>query len=154
MTIKTVLHLRENISELFGFLSDIERDLFTALTGIGGVGPRLGLAVLSTLGVEGAVSAGCRGDAAMLVRVPGIGKKLAQRIALELPDRLKKSGTAFVADEDGVPSAGHDVVDALAALGFGASEALSAAGRVAKEAPGAPVDEAVRMALKLLAPKR
>src|SRR5512134_1240513 len=89
--LRTHLHLRDGGGDLFGFSSEAEREIFLALTGVSGVGPKSALAVLSALGVDGALAGSARGDAAAFTRVPGIGKKLAQRIAAELPDRLRKA---------------------------------------------------------------
>src|SRR5512145_2213139 len=88
--LRTHLHMREGAADLFGFSSETEREIFLALIGITGVGPKSAIAVLSVLGVPGVLAACAREDVAAFTRVPGIGKKLAQRIAMELADRLKK----------------------------------------------------------------
>ena len=88
--LRTHLHFREGGADLYGFSSETEREIFLATIGVSGVGPKSALAVLSVLGTGGVLAACAREDAASFTRVPGIGKKLAQRIALELPDRLKK----------------------------------------------------------------
>src|SRR3972149_74950 len=93
--LRTFLQVREGGSDLFGFSSETERQLFLAIIGVSGVGPKSAVSVLSVLGISGVLSACAREDAAPFTRVPGIGKKLAQRIAMELPDRLKKGTVEY-----------------------------------------------------------
>src|SRR3990172_4866986 len=102
--LRTFLQLREGGSDLFGFSSETERQTFLAIIGGSGVGPKSPVAVLSVLGISGVLSACAREDAVPFTRVPGIGKKLAQRIAMELPDRLRKVAVEFTpAPEDEGP---------------------------------------------------
>src|SRR5659263_660155 len=85
--LRTHLHFREGGADLYGFSTDTEREIFLATIGVSGVGPECARARLAGLGGRGGRAACAREDAAACTRVPGIGKKLAQRIALELPDR-------------------------------------------------------------------
>jgi len=104
---------------------------------VSGVGPKSALAVLSVLGVPGVLAACAREDAVAFTRVPGIGKKLAQRIALELPDRLKKVSVEFAAsgeERTDVPTAPEaQASEALAALGFSRTEAQLAVAAARRE---------------------
>lgn len=154
--LRTHLHLREGAADLFGFSSETEREIYLALIGISGVGPKSAVPVLSVLGVSGVLAACAREDTAAFARVPGIGKKLAQRIALELPDRLRKVSvelTGFPAGE-GVrpPSAPEsEASEALVALGFTRAEAQVAVAQSRREAGAeAPADALIREALKRL----
>jgi len=156
----TWLQVREGGSDLFGFSTETERQAFLAIIGISGVGPKSAIAVLSSLGIPGVQSACAREDAAPFTRVPGIGKKLAQRIAMELPDRLKKVAVEFapVPEEGGdVPPSSPEVeaVQALASLGFSRAESQVAVAGVRKEA-GTDVSSEVliRGALKRLSGSR
>ncbi len=153
--LRTYLHMREGSADLFGFSSETEREIFLALIGITGVGPKSAIAVLSVMGVPG-VHAGCaRDDVAAFTRVPGIGKKLARRIAMELPDRLKKvsievaEGTGVAAAPSASPEA--EAAEALVALGFSRAEAQVAVARSRKElGADGPADALIRQSLKRL----
>ena len=153
--LRTHLHFREGGGELFGFSTETEREIFLATIGVSGVGPKSALAVLSVLGVPGVLAACAREDAATFTRVPGIGKKLAQRIALELPDRLRKVSVEFAPGDDAgtAPPAGPEAqaADALAALGFSRGESQLAIAAARREA-GAdlPPDALLREALRRL----
>jgi Holliday junction DNA helicase RuvA len=157
--LRTYLHLREGGGELFGFSTETEREIFLATIGVSGVGPKSALAVLSVLEVHGVLSACAKGDAAVFTRVPGIGKKLAQRIALELPDRLKKVSVDFTPAEHAVPSSPpgpeSQAAEALSALGFSRGESQLAIAAVRREA-GAdlPTDALLREALRRLSGRR
>lgn len=91
--VKLFIHtyVREDAINLFGFISTTDRELFMHMTSISGIGPRLGMAIISSLTADDIIQAVQFRDAAMLTRVPGIGKKTAERIILELSDRFKKS---------------------------------------------------------------
>lgn len=126
VTLLTHFVVREDAQVLFGFLSDAERATFRELVRISGVGPRTALAVLSGLSVDELAQAVARRDSARLVKVPGIGKKTAERLLLELDGKLGAataagSGSAVADDGRG------DVVQALVALGYSEKEAATAA---------------------------
>jgi len=155
----THLHFREGGADLYGFSTETEREIFLATIGVSGVGPKSTMAMLSVLGVPGVLAACAREDAAAFTRVPGIGKKLAQRIALELPDRLKKVSVEFaLSGEEGPqpPTAPEaQAAEALAALGFSRAEAQLAVGAARRE-KGAdlPADALIREALRRLSGAR
>ncbi|RJP22589.1 MAG: Holliday junction branch migration protein RuvA [Deltaproteobacteria bacterium] len=153
--LRTYLHFREGGGELFGFSTETEREIFLATIGVSGVGPKSALSVLSVLGVPGVLAACAREDAATFTRVPGIGKKLAQRIALELPDRLKKVSVEFAPGDDagtvaqGGPEA--QAAEALASLGFSRGESQLAIAAVRREkGSDLPPDALLREALRHL----
>ncbi len=158
--LRTFLHVRDGGSDLFGFSSETEREVFLAMIGISGVGPRSALAVLSVLGIAGVLSSCAREDAVPFTRVPGIGKKLAQRIALELPDRLKKVSVELgpvPAGEGTERSSGPEAeaTEALVALGFSRGEAQVAVSGLRKESGAdAPAEVLIRGALKRLSGPR
>src|SRR6476661_1404822 len=87
-SLRVYTHVREDALQLYGFLTELERQLFERLIAINGIGPKLAIAVLSGLDSREFVSAVQRGDVARLVSIPGVGKKTAERIVLELRDRL------------------------------------------------------------------
>ena len=153
----TKLNVREDAMDLFGFATLAERSCFTMLTGVSGVGPRVGLAILSELAPEQVALAVASGDSKALTRASGVGAKLAQRIALELKDKVKKMG---VVTEGGAPvspagvmsAAGNaaNAVSALAVLGYTPSEAASV---VAKFDSSLPTEELIRLSLREMGSK-
>ena len=146
----TLLSVREDALELFGFATREEKRMFERLKSVGGVGPRMALLILSALPVRDLSIALVTGDIQALCRVPGIGKKIAQRLVLELRDKVEDeqltagTGTAPLAAAPDQPAS--ESIQALMALGYGAGEAAQAVARVADKAQA--VDELVRLALK------
>ena len=145
----THLNVREDALDLFGFLTVTELNCFKMLTGVSGVGPRVGLAILSELTPEQVAVAVASGDSRTLSRANGVGPKLAQRIALELKDKVKKAGgTAMAGGIQGIPTAAgnaENAVSALAVLGWSATEAAAIGGRFDSSLP---VEELIRLSLK------
>ena len=137
--------VREDAHLLFGFLTAQERAAFRQLLKISGVGPKVALSVLSGLSVEDLAAAVAAADAARLTKVPGVGKKTAERLVLELRDKLPMAVTVV---RGGVASpAASDVTNALLGLGYNEREATAAV----KQLPaGLALAEAIRNALKYL----
>ncbi|MEW6572339.1 MAG: Holliday junction branch migration protein RuvA [Bacillota bacterium] len=123
----THLIFREERTELYGFHSEKERDLFVLLLGVSGVGPKAALALLSCLSATELERAVCEGDLGALQMVPGVGKKTAQRILLELKDKFAKGL------KSAAPQEVEDVVDALVALGYRRAEAQEAVRQARRE---------------------
>ncbi len=146
VTLQTHLIVREDAHLLFGFATDQERQAFRQLLKISGVGARTALSVLSGMSVAELQQAVVAHDGARLVKVPGIGKKTAERLLLELRDKLNIGVTVIVAGSDA--ESRSDAQNALLALGYSDKEATHVLGKIA---PGLPVQEAIRQALKLLA---
>jgi len=150
VSLHTHLVVREDAHLLFGFLSEDERTMFRQVLKISGIGARTALAILSGLSVGEIAQAVVMQDAARLVKIPGIGKKTAERLLLELKDRLPRiqlSGTAKVGAGDTASAATSDILNALLALGYNEREASGAM----KHLPdGASVSDGIRQALKLL----
>lgn len=123
----TYLHVREDAMELFGFLSSEEKDLYEILISVSGVGPKVGLAILSTLDPNSFIHAVINGDAKSVAKAPGVGPKLAQRIILELKDKFKGYGVEALPIEMEIQSSGaNEAVEALTALGYTVAEATKA----------------------------
>ena len=146
--LKTVLVVRDDGWSLFGFDEDHERIVFQRLLGATGVGPRLALAVVSTLGGDRAVRAVKDGDIAALCTVPGIGRKTAERIILELKDRLRDIALPGTAEEASAPA--DQAVQALVNLGYTASDAERSVRSVVSEHGFAETVDLIRSALQLL----
>ncbi len=145
--LQTRLVVREDSLTLYGFATTNERDLFDAFLKISGIGPRLAIAILSTLSVDNIHSA-VRSDRPELIsRVPGIGKKTAQKIVLELQDKIPSALEAAPLGEDGDTSA--EIMDALTALGYSVVEAQTAIQSIPIDAPDS-VEARVMIALRNL----
>jgi Holliday junction DNA helicase RuvA len=149
-------HLREDAIQLYGFATVPEKDSFILLTGVSGIGPKLALSVLSALNVPDLVSAIQAGDVDKLASVPGIGKKTAARIALELKDKVERLRVTSgpIPPAAGGPSGRlqDDALSALVNLGYKAADVKSAITRVAGTRPEAlPLKELIREVLKDLA---
>lgn len=149
-------HLREDAIQLFGFLSQAEKDMFLLLTTVSGIGPKLALSVLSSLSVTDLVSAIQTENVDKLATVPGIGKKSAGRIALELKDKVGtiQSGSVPAAhsEQRGADGLFEDALSALVNLGYRSQDAREALKRVTKAAAGPFVlKDLIREGLKELA---
>ena len=147
-------HLREDALQLFGFASAEEKEAFLLLTSISGIGPKLALSVLSALSVPDLVKAIQAGDVDRLATVPGIGKKSAGRIALELKDKVQRvhpiAPTAAATDPP-ASALQEDAVSALVNLGYRSTEAKDAVKRVLDGSREPPtLKDVIRDALKEL----
>jgi Holliday junction DNA helicase RuvA len=138
--------VREDAHLLFGFLTERERAAFRQLLKISGVGARTALSVLSGMSVDELAQAVVLQEAARLTKVPGIGKKTAERLLLELKGKLTVGAGAAPAPGSAA-TAGNDVLNALLSLGYNEREALFA---VKGLAPDLPVGDAIRQALRVL----
>ena len=144
VTLHTTLIVREDAHLLFGFASGGEREAFKQLLKISGIGARTALAVLSGMTVEELRHAVAAQDSARLTRVPGIGKKTAERLLLELRDKLEAGSAAPAGSSQ---SSRSDALNALVSLGYNEKEAGAALGKLPGDLSTA---EAIRQALKLL----
>ena len=144
-------HITENDQRLFGFFTSAEKALFEKLITVKGVGPKLGLTILSGLPASNLISAIVNQDTATLSRVPGIGKKTAERICLELKENLKELDTSGNGSAT-VPKTGvmEEAIQALEALGFRSKEAEQAAMKAIKEVGGEDSSAVIRKALSML----
>ena len=139
--------VREDAMQLYGFSSAQERDVFRALIKISGIGPKIGLAVLSSMSISDFASAVQSEDAAMISRTPGIGKKTAERLILELKGKLSGVELSLPGASAQQDSDYADVVGALTALGYSSKEAAAA---VKSLSPGLSVSDGIRKALQHL----
>lgn len=150
-TLYTVLSVNENDVSLYGFATEDQRACFRMLTSVSGVGPKAGLSILSILTPEKVALAASSGDHKAFTAANGVGPKLAQRIALELKDKVGKglaAGTGFTGAGAVAPppaSAPSQAVAALVSLGYSASEAAAAVARVDDSLP---VQDIIKIALR------
>ncbi len=150
-------HLREDALTLFGFLSQAEKDLFQLFIGVSGIGPKLALVILSSLSVDELLGAFHASDDSRLCSVPGIGKKTAARMVLEIKDKIRDFSPETV--PQGQPPAADvqndtdDAVSALVNLGYKKPLAEDAVRQARQGRSGLPVQELIREALNGLMKK-
>jgi Holliday junction DNA helicase RuvA len=154
VALRILTHVREDALQLFGFLTDLEKQLFERLIAISGIGPKLAIAVLSGLDTRDLLGAVQRADVARLTTIPGVGRKTAERIVLELKDRVAGLGTPEVsagpamAAEDQLQ---HDVLSALQNLGYHRPLAEKAVESVmGQDPPSATFERVFKAALRAL----
>jgi Holliday junction DNA helicase RuvA len=148
VSLHTHLYVREDILALYGFSSAQELSLFEQLITVSGIGPKVGLALLTTLTTEQITTAIMSGNADLLSQVPGIGKKTAGRIILDLKGKIEKSWEGEVIPS--ISQSDSDAVAALTGLGYSIREATQALGNIpVKE--GMTIEDKVRLALQQLA---
>lgn len=152
----TWLNVREGVFELYGFIDEEEKSCFEMMIGVSGVGPKAALSILSVAPPDRLALSIITGDEKMLTQAPGIGKKIAQRIVLELRDKMSKeqlesagsSAPAVAAESSGGVNHTQEAVAALMVLGYTQAEALHAMKGI--DAAGLEADEIIRQCLKKL----
>jgi Holliday junction DNA helicase RuvA len=149
--LRTHLHIRENAHTLYGFATEEERDVFLMLIDrVSGIGPAIAMAVLSGMPVSRFKSCVVAGGVAELARIKGLGKKTAERIVLELKDKVGVAETWQDAAAGQVSAAAADAELALIALGYKQVESRKAVRKLLETAPGATAEELIRGALRAL----
>ena len=148
VSLRVHTHVREDALQLFGFLTLLERQMFERLIAVSGIGPKLAIAVLSGLETRDLVSAVQRADVARLTSIPGVGKKTAERIVLELKDRLTQLAVPAAADTKPLANVEDrmrgDLLSALQNLGYHRTDAERAIDVVLEQ----PADRSLESALK------
>jgi len=147
-------HVREDALALYGFASSLEQDLFERLIGVSGIGPKLGLAVLSGIEPLDLIRAIEQADVARLTAIPGVGKKTSERIVLELKDRLPRVQVVAVAAGFGPeepPALRDDLLSALVNLGYHRPLAEKAVAAAIKTTPDGGFERTLKQALRELA---
>jgi holliday junction DNA helicase RuvA len=148
-------HVRDDALMLFGFHTRVEKNLFLMLVSVSGIGPKLAVNILSGIGPDELLEAMARGDALRLQAIPGVGKKTAERIALELKDRASKAlgdkdlpqAPALKQEEQGIVD---DALSALVNLGYSAKAARTAVDRAKSRIGQVTLEELIREALRTL----
>jgi len=143
-------HVREDQIALYGFLRPAEKLLFEKLLTVSGIGPKLGITILSGMAADEMAGAIRRNDVARLTRIPGIGKKTAERMVLELRDKLPEAGTAAAPAVPAMSPTEEDVLSALLNLGYQRAAAEKVLAVVAKNGKDGSFDAMFRDALSAL----
>lgn len=148
VTIFTYLHIREDILALYGFLKSEEIEMFKKLITVNGIGPKAGLAILSTYDYNSIKEIIIKEDVTKMTKVPGIGKKTASKIILELKDKVGTLDSIAKVDEEIIIQQGEasDIINALIALGFSPAEAKSAINNI--DISGKSENDIIKEALK------
>jgi holliday junction DNA helicase RuvA len=146
----TAMIVREDSMTLYGFPDADARDLFLTLLGVSGVGPKIALATLAVYDAQALRQALADGDVTALTRVPGIGKRGAERLVLELRDKIGPVGTSAVVMSVNGHAVRGPVIEALVGLGFATKQAEEATDKVLASDDGATTSTALRSALSLL----
>lgn len=144
-------HVREDAIQLFGFATAQEKYVFEKLLSVSGIGPKVALTVLSGLPLPELVAAIATQNARRLSAIPGIGKKLAERLGLELKEKMAALGAVSARSERPKTSAADDAVGALMNLGYKAAQAEAAVAAAAREVEGDDLNALLAAALKSLA---
>jgi Holliday junction DNA helicase RuvA len=153
ISLRVHTHVREDALQLYGFLTRLEQQLFERLIAISGIGPKLAVAVLSGIDSHELVASIQLADVARLTRIPGIGKKTAERIVLELKDRLADvaaSSSAVAGEQPQMDRLRDDLVSALENLGYHRPLAEKAVDAVRARGGSAPFEDALKGALREL----
>jgi Holliday junction DNA helicase RuvA len=153
IALRVYTHVREDTLQLYGFLTAVEQQLFERLIGISGIGPKLAIAVLSGIEARDLIGAVQRGDVGRLTGVPGIGRKTAERIVLELRDRLARLAVPAGVEPVGAPSADRlrdDLLSALQNLGYHRPLAEKAVDTALTSTGDPTFEQALRAALREL----
>jgi Holliday junction DNA helicase RuvA len=147
---KTYLHVREDALQLFGFFEEEERQIFRQLIGVGGIGPRLAITILSGISTKEFAQAIALEDVQLLTKIPGVGKKTAQRMIVELKDKIEAPlSIPHPAIPSGLQKINGEAVLALSALGYRQSEARTAVEKVLQRAGKEPtLEELIKLALR------
>jgi len=153
ITLRIHTHVREDALQLYGFLTELERQLFERLISVSGIGPKLAIAVLSGMDSRDLLACVQRGDVARLTGIPGIGKKAAERIVLELRDRLAQlpgAAPVDVAPVNGVDRVRGDLLSALQNLGYHRPQAEKAVDATLQTMSEPTFEHALKAALREL----
>lgn len=155
VTLHTYLHVREDAMQLYGFLQEEDLGVFASLIQVSGIGPKVALAVLSSMTASSFIQAVLHEQVDILTRVPGVGKKTGQRAIIELKDKFAKMNPgremALPGISTGSPGGVDDALQALIALGYSPVEARRALGKISPAENGPlKLEDIVKMALKEL----
>lgn len=154
LQVHTHFHVKEDAMKLYGFLSKAEKEIFKLVIGVGGIGPKGGMGILSTLSPKELQIAVLSGDGKSIAKSPGIGKKTAEKLILELKDKWKLSDALDIEEDDSMEdmelSVEKEAIEAMVALGYSQSESWNALKKI-KRKGNETVEEILKKALRELA---
>ena len=154
VTLHTYTHVREDALQLFGFSTPLEKEMFQILIGVTGIGPKLALNILSGIAPEELLHSLDQRDMNRLQSVPGIGRKMAERMVVDLQEKARKIGSRIaLAPSEARPTEGwaEDVISALLNLGYKKGQAEKAVEMVFRQDPNLALEKALKESLKILA---
>lgn len=154
VTLQTYTHVREDLLQLFGFSTSLEKELFQILIGVSGIGPKLALNILSGISPPELLRSLESRDGDRLTFIPGIGRKIAERMVVDLQEKARKIQSRWALPPQERPvsqGTAEDVISALLNLGYKRAQAEKAAERVLRHNPACPLEEALKESLKILA---
>jgi len=149
----THTYVREDLLQLYGFSTMLEKELFQMLIGVSGIGPKLAINILSGISAPLLLASLGSGDLSRLVSIPGIGRKTAERMIIDLQEKVRKMESRAVRPEAGQrpkDDMAEDVISALVNLGYKRSQAEKAVEGVLRQRPGVKLEEALRASLLIL----
>ena len=149
----THTYVREDLLQLYGFSTMLEKELFQMLIGVSGIGPKLAINILSGISAPLLLASLGSGDLSRLVSIPGIGRKTAERMIIDLQEKVRKMESRAVRPEAGQrpkDEMAEDVISALVNLGYKRSQAEKAVEGVLRQRPGVKLEEALRASLLIL----
>ncbi len=147
VSLRVYTHVRDDALQLYGFIEELEQRIFESLISVAGIGPKLAITILSGMEVDTLVGAIAEENVARLSTIPGVGRKTAERMVLELKDKVMELAPSVVSG--GPQGVRHDVLSALANLGYRPRDADRALEKV--EAPSEQFEELLRQTLRVLA---
>jgi holliday junction DNA helicase RuvA len=157
VALRVYTHVREDALQLFGFRTEREKKLFLLLTSVSGIGPKLAITILSGMSAEELIPAIRGNDLARLVAIPGVGKKTAERLVVELKDKMTALSTPEMEEQYSVAAGPasqavlrDDIVSALVNLGYQKAAAEKAVTVTLKESPSANFSELIKLSLRKL----
>ena len=149
ITVYVYTHHKEDQFRLFGFSSEREKNLFSLLLNISGIGPNMALAILSGIEIDELFEAVKHDNPSILIKIPGIGKSKAEKLIFEIKRKIKKFKD-FTIDTKKAPLVNRDAYDALISLGFDEARVASIINSIINENPGMSVEDVIKNALKQL----
>ncbi|MFC2135266.1 Holliday junction branch migration protein RuvA [Bacteroidota bacterium] len=150
ISLYTYLAVKEDALDLYGFFSVAEMEMFKSLISVSGIGPKLGQAILSGIEIEDLKEAIKTGNVARIISIPGIGRKTAERLIVELRDKVESLAEGVEFPDAGVPSVRNDAVAALAGLGYNQKNAEKIVRDILISSPDIAIEDLIKESLSIL----
>jgi len=150
VSLYTYLAVKEDALDLYGFFTIAEKDMFKLLISISGIGPKLGQSILSGIEIEDLKEAIKTGNVSRIISIPGIGRKTAERLIIELRDKVESLAAGVEFTLNGIPSVRNDAVAALASLGYNQKNAEKIVRDILTSSPNTSIEDLIKEALSTL----